>query len=633
MASRGIRAKLENMHLRVGRLREKKNPNLQHGVYGHRLTKDAREILNVPQTQNLKAAETVTSLATRLHGMIDANLAWHIICKFQIEDGDKQLPRLLDSSEVRVLCGNISETILANALCPNEHKSWKTSLELQNDVSQDEKDSGVAYFTPRTSDIQKAVEFIIESTRVSTWIRPRDNFTLTVDEKFYCGEVTGRVDFWAMRDGHVFILECKFSSSDIPVGGSHYWQLLLYYIWGCRMQGASKCTIVFCNVRTGMVLVGTFNLNAFQLGTEPLPHTESIYPMGPDCATFPMDERKEPTAFTDSSHASVFGPAPIQPYVTLKIIKWNARTTTNIVQEFCVFLTESKRLHIPSVLQSLGIKELYMIAPDNAREKTLIPFHQDGLPFPTFSSAQVLFISGPAVETPPREVAFNNATKDGVMSDFGISYGSPLDNTPITDYEVPSSLISYLNLLSRFHTLRSENSRRPIIQWYILTALANVEELHNLRIDEEATLSCVLPATQGRTSKDDRLLEDTLLVIVEAKKQGTYTIAEPQLLAEVATCQERRLRKGYQGTVYGIITDGEMWIFVSIDNQKRMHWSEHISVTILGNMQEAAIKKVYGILVKILSEAVSGSPRASLVGENLLFNKLAKELSDNNGDK
>ncbi|EPZ31242.1 hypothetical protein O9G_000887, partial [Rozella allomycis CSF55] len=217
-----------------------------------------------------------------------------------------------------------------------------------------------------------------------------------------------------------------------------------------------------------------------------------------------------------------------------------------------------------------------------------------------------------------REECYNEAKYDTVTSDFSLGELSEWVFESVEEIEeLPLLLSSYLTIVKKYHTFRSEDSRHSIIQVYLICALECLGTC-KMRLDENSSMSCVLQKAYevvryhgyadfvlGHSIFNKRFPDDAMLTIVEAKKEKDQNDAVAQLVAEMATSRSNRLLKGKKGVSFGILTNGEDWQFYKLDEQKEIFESNCLTATLDQRFNLKKVQAVLSAILYVLREAMS----------------------------
>lgn len=139
----------------------------------------------------------------------------------------------------------------------------------------------------------------------------------------------------------------------------------------------------------------------------------------------------------------------------------------------------------------------------------------------------------------------------------------------------PPELIKYVKDYFKFSTNRLEKSRRFIIMAFILSAISKINETEecDIVIDEEKKLSTTIKNNEytgnidfviGHSKYDDRIPDDSCIVVLEAKIPGTFDKSLGQLMAQAATTMRIRNQSSdanNEKPIFMIRTDGNNWQF------------------------------------------------------------------------
>ena len=102
----------------------------------------------------------------------------------------------------------------------------------------------------------------------------------------------------------------------------------------------------------------------------------------------------------------------------------------------------------------------------------------------------------------------------------------------------------------------------------------------------------------------------SLLLVVDAKFDRSVGHALPQLIVYMASLRQSRLQQNRpDASVYGLASDGYLFIFVKITHDGTVMLSRRLDILRKGDM-----KKVLGCLKHILEVTVSKSPKSTPVG-------------------
>ncbi|KAI9771926.1 MAG: hypothetical protein M1839_002709 [Geoglossum umbratile] len=105
----------------------------------------------------------------------------------------------------------------------------------------------------------------------------------------------------------------------------------------------------------------------------------------------------------------------------------------------------------------------------------------------------------------------------------------------------------------------------------------------------------------------DGAQQGTFLVAAEAKRQELFSTAKTQLLTYMAILREQRKRAGKKNTaIQGFYTDGDLYCFMSIDNEGVVEESPHYSI-----MSPQGGKTIFNFIVTILESAMKSSLNVS----------------------
>jgi hypothetical protein len=100
----------------------------------------------------------------------------------------------------------------------------------------------------------------------------------------------------------------------------------------------------------------------------------------------------------------------------------------------------------------------------------------------------------------------------------------------------------------------------------------------------------------------------SLVLLVEAKVERSFSQALAQLIVYLASLHESRLQRNQlDASVYGLTSDGYVFIFVKITHDGTVMLSRHFDITRKGDL-----KKVLGCLKHILEITASMSPKSTL---------------------
>ncbi|KAJ3334823.1 hypothetical protein HDU93_007193 [Gonapodya sp. JEL0774] len=154
-----------------------------------------------------------------------------------------------------ILSGVVAEAQVKNHLCKGVYSDWRQLIHQNTQVSTATRADMLSCFTERECSVLAAVQKIKELTDLHCWEAPTSNFRMVTTNR---GEVTGRVDFHGRSGSTMYILETKFSASDLTPGNRHCRQMELYWQWGVAQLGVEKCLMLFYNIRTGVLEMGSF---------------------------------------------------------------------------------------------------------------------------------------------------------------------------------------------------------------------------------------------------------------------------------------------------------------------------------------------------------------------------------------
>ncbi|KAJ3335345.1 hypothetical protein HDU93_005764 [Gonapodya sp. JEL0774] len=147
-----------------------------------------------------------------------------------------------------ILAGDVAEAQVKFYLCEGVEFDWRQPIRQNTEVPPHTQADILTYFTKREGTVRAAVQLIKKVTGAEHWEAPTANFRMVTAKH---GEVTGRVDFHGRTGGTMYILETKFSGSDLVPGNRHCRQMEMYWRWGVSQPGVEKCEMIFYNVRTG----------------------------------------------------------------------------------------------------------------------------------------------------------------------------------------------------------------------------------------------------------------------------------------------------------------------------------------------------------------------------------------------
>lgn len=95
---------------------------------------------------------------------------------------------------------------------------------------------------------------------------------------------------------------------------------------------------------------------------------------------------------------------------------------------------------------------------------------------------------------------------------------------------------------------------------------------------------------------------ETIPIVVEAKTEPTLENAFPQLLAYMGFIAATRANSAKEdNTVYAIYSDGMMYTFVRLDNNRMVLKSKSLSIV-------GKLNAVFAFMVHLLSSAMESSP-------------------------
>ncbi|KAJ3335126.1 hypothetical protein HDU93_006420 [Gonapodya sp. JEL0774] len=171
-------------------------------------------------------------------GMVDESMEW------------------MNHATACILAGDVAEAQVKFYLCEGVDFDWRQPIRQNTEVPPHTQADVLTYFTKREGTVRAAVQLIKQLTRVEQWEAPTANFRMVTAKH---GEVTGRVDFHGRTGGTMYILETKFSASDLVPGNRHCRQMEMYWRWGVSQLGVEKCVMMFYNIRTGVLEMGSFS--------------------------------------------------------------------------------------------------------------------------------------------------------------------------------------------------------------------------------------------------------------------------------------------------------------------------------------------------------------------------------------
>ncbi|KAJ3329808.1 hypothetical protein HDU93_000779, partial [Gonapodya sp. JEL0774] len=194
----------------------------------------------------------VTSLARTLATEIGACSTWKVENRLDTHPGVIPIGWTACQAS-NILAGEVAEALVKQYLCDNWGDDWRAMILNGNNVTLQTKQEIAGYFGDRQAAVRDTVLQIKAMTGVAKWVAPTENFRMETHEH---GVVTGRADFYGRRDRVMYIVETKFSSSDVT--NEHCWQMQLYSRWGISQPGVDQCFMVFYNVRSGVLEMGSF---------------------------------------------------------------------------------------------------------------------------------------------------------------------------------------------------------------------------------------------------------------------------------------------------------------------------------------------------------------------------------------
>ncbi len=116
----------------------------------------------------------------------------------------------------------------------------------------------------------------------------------------------------------------------------------------------------------------------------------------------------------------------------------------------------------------------------------------------------------------------------------------------------------------------------------------------------------IVPHSRGDTTRQPKRRFQSLLLVVEAKTALNLTRALPQLVVYLASIHQSRLqRERRDATVYGVVSDGYSFIFVTITHDGKLKQSRRFEVT------QGEIQIVLGCLKYLLETSASMSPNVT----------------------
>ncbi|KAI9091461.1 hypothetical protein DFS34DRAFT_688602 [Phlyctochytrium arcticum] len=230
-------------------------------------------------------------------------------------------------------------------------------------------------------------------------------------------------------------------------------------------------------------------------------------------------------------------------------------------------------------------------------------------------------------------VSFGNASLDDVVWTCGVSVNSQtwvLPTAEVHDDDGPSELlVRILDKLLPIWSLNSEATRRTIIDLFLIDVLAREEFNHILRAFGEVPMEYTAAARDGKRRKLNGRVDymighaglkhihdydppkDSHLVVVEAKLEWPAQ-SRNQWLAEVCTLHKTRQDAGKNSTVYGVLSNGQLWQFAMV-NQKGDIFTSHEIYATLDLCATGGIREAYRWLLYVTRKAQEAWPTATPV--------------------
>ncbi|MBC8138102.1 MAG: hypothetical protein H8F28_19650 [Fibrella sp.] len=130
-------------------------------------------------------------------------------------------------------------------------------------------------------------------------------------------------------------------------------------------------------------------------------------------------------------------------------------------------------------------------------------------------------------------------------------------NTP--DHVPSDVLMAYLKRLNSFALTTSEAAKIMLIDTLIAEIVPHYPRLKVWKGEplEAATVGGV---ADFLIAQDYAYVATPLLCAIEAKRDD-FSAGEAQCIAEMAACRDNNIRDGHDLEVYGIVSNGQVWVF------------------------------------------------------------------------
>jgi hypothetical protein len=223
-----------------------------------------------------------------------------------------------------------------------------------------------------------------------------------------------------------------------------------------------------------------------------------------------------------------------------------------------------------------------------------------------------------------KSIPFTAAKAQEIAEITGVNvHSKPYPAFTLNELVNPShDFLAQLHKNNKVWSLNSEASRRTVIDLFLRDIVAR-DEFDKMRIFCELNLS-VLDASKKRKLNGDidytighagnmpldeySPPKDSHLIVFEAKKDWPNESIW-QCVAEAATLHKtRKEKKKTNSRVWGILSNGNNWKFIHIDNDGQLFQSGQYVLDIPNNWIESEITTIYRIIHHIVQQAYLSSP-------------------------
>ncbi|KAI3655818.1 hypothetical protein MP638_004421 [Amoeboaphelidium occidentale] len=277
--------------------------------------------------------------------------------------------------------------------------------------------------------------------------------------------------------------------------------------------------------------------------------------------------------------------------------------------------------------------------------KTIQTIDDYGYSVNTYQDGDVVMVTGEP-EVVEQEAKLTKATYEQIEIATGVK-GTVrsiwnIDTSEYKETPVPETLLKEAQRKLRVIRLKNETAKRMLIDTFVEHAVDNSLFENKLNIYVEIDVAAeslstdrrkkqringsidyaVFPLTDRTKDEDKAIPVESLFIVVKAKAKTLAGECLRQCIAEAATVHKARKDAGKQNKqVWGVVTSGDTWRFIHIDNNGSVAVTHKYSIKSLtyDELNENEVKEIYQVLHYVIGLAFKASPTTTpnLPNENI----------------